>query len=124
MTSRTPTTLVIPTGLSFWQALQAGYLPPLQSEKYLDFVRSLPCAVSGSRPATAHHLVGHGLKPHGGKTSDLLAIPLHYTLHLPEFPNGLHHLGHRQWEKRFEDQRILALQTLVEAIYSGVIKVA
>lgn len=68
-------------------------------------------------------MVGHGLKPLGGKTTDFLAIPLHYSLHLPDFPNGLHHLGHKAWEQRFEDQRVLALMTLLEAIYSGVLKV-
>ncbi|WP_233357568.1 DUF968 domain-containing protein, partial [Vibrio cholerae] len=42
------------------------------SEKYLKFVRSLPCVNTGkTEGVVAHHLIGHGEGKMGGKTHDL-----------------------------------------------------
>jgi hypothetical protein len=53
-----------------------------RSEKYLDYVRSLPCAVGGcGHKAEPHHTEGGGV---GRKGSDLYAIPLcrmHHQAH-------------------------------------------
>lgn len=114
--------ILIPPGIPFWHALQYGYVPPIESETYLKWVRSLPCVITRQKPVDAHHIVGHGLKPVGGKVSDLLTIPLSPDLHRPDFPNGLHRLGHKEWERRYGDQRISVMETLVQAVYEGVIK--
>jgi hypothetical protein len=48
-----------------------------RSEKYLKFVRSLPCVVTGrTEGVVAHHLIGHGEGEMGGKTHDLFTMPL------------------------------------------------
>jgi hypothetical protein len=48
-----------------------------RSEKYLKFVRSLPCVVTGrTEGVVAHHLIGHGEGKMGGKTHDLFTMPL------------------------------------------------
>lgn len=121
MSRRSALNPIYPPNMSFWQAMQAGMVRPIESESYLSWVRTRPCVITG-RPATAHHMVGHGLKPNGGKTSDILAFPLCEEYHLPDYPNGLHHMGHKRWEMIHGDQRIYVMQTLVEAIYCGVLK--
>jgi hypothetical protein len=113
---------IIPPNMQFWYAIQTGYVSEWRSESYLAYVRNLPCAVTQkTRGVTAHHLVGHGLKGNGEKTSDMLTFPLVYDLHLPMYPEGLHQLGHEEWEKRFGDQRLFVFQTLVRAIYDGIL---
>ncbi len=106
----------------FWSAMLGGRVDIPRNEGYLNYVRSLPCAVTGrTRLVTAHHLVGHGLKGMGEKTSDFLSFPLVYDLHLPMYPEGLHRLGHKEWERRYGDQRVFVMQTLVRAIHDGVL---
>lgn len=115
--------LLYPPGLTFWQAVQKGMVPKLKSPAYLQFVSTLPCCVSGKRPVTVHHMVGHGLEGQGTKTSDLLAIPLAPEYHLPGYPEGIHAMGMRAWETKFDDQRIYVMQTLFEAVARGVLKI-
>ena len=112
-----------PPSMTFWQALQTGRVDVFTSEKYLDFVRGLPCVITGGK-AEAHHLVGHGLKPVGGKVNDLLTFPLAPRMHRPEYAGSLHHLSGAVWEKEHGDQRIYVMQTLVEAVLRGVLRVA
>lgn len=115
--------LLYPPTMTFWQALQAGYIDAWRSEKYLAFVRSLPSALSGQSPCVAHHLVGHGLKGKGGKVNDMLAFPLtepEHTRHAGAF----HVLGSAQWERAHGDQRIYVMQTIIEAIHRGVLEIA
>lgn len=104
--------------MSFWRALQAGLIPEWRSEKYLAWVRTLPSVLSGRSPCDAHHLVGHGLKGKGGKVSDMLVIPLTRDEH-----NELHAHGSAEWERNHDDQRIYVMQTLVESLHRGVLKV-
>jgi len=113
--------LLIPPGLSFWQAIQRGYLEPLNSPPYLAWVAELPCCVSSRKPVTVHHIVGHGLKAVGGKVSDFLTIPLAPELHLPDYPGGLHRLGHKAWEERHGSQLDFVARTLLQAVYEGVL---
>ena len=48
-----------------------------KSEKYLNFVRSLPCVVPGkTEGVVAHHLIGHGEGKMGANTHDLFIFPL------------------------------------------------
>lgn len=115
--------LLIPAGMFFWQAMLAGLVRPIEHEGYLRWVRSRPCVISG-KEADAHHLVGHSLKPVGGKVSDLLVFPLAPELHRPDYTEGLHRLGHKEWERRYGDQRIFVMQTLVEAAHRGVLRLS
>ena len=115
--------LLYPPGLTFWQALQKGMVPRIKSPAYLQFVSTLPCCVSGKRPVTVHHMVGHGCEGQGTKTSDLLAIPLAPEYHLPQFPEGIHAIGQHKWEERYGDQMVFVAQTLLEAVWRGVLKI-
>jgi len=115
---------ILPPGLTFWQGLQKGYVPLFDSPAYLGWVHSLPCCVTGSRRGvTVHHIVGHGLRGVGEKTSDLLAIPLVAELHLPDYPGGLHAItvGHKAWEARHGSQLEFSARTLLQAVYEGVL---
>lgn len=113
--------LIFPPQMTFWHAMQAGLIQPVESEDYLAWVRTRPCVLTGGK-ADAHHMVGHGLKPNGGKVSDLLTFPLAPKAHRPQFAGSLHHWGSTAWERQYGDQRVFVLQTLVEAIHRGVIK--
>lgn len=116
--------LLIPPGLSFWQALQRGYLrKPWHSRKYLAFVASLPCCITGRQPVTVHHIIGHGLEGQGTKTPDLLTIPLVAEYHLPQFPDGIHAIGREEWEALHGDQLVFVARTVLEAVYRGVLVV-
>ena len=112
--------LLFPPQMTFWQALQGGMIPAIESEAYLAWVRTLPSVISGRTGCVAHHLVGHGLKGKGVKVSDLLTMPLHPDEHT-DSRTALHVLGSPDWEQRNDDQRIYVLRTLVEAIYRGVL---
>lgn len=114
--------VLIPPGLTFWQGLQKGYVPLFECPRYLAYVATLPCCVSGRGGVTVHHIVGHGLKAIGGKTHDLLAIPLAADLHLPNYPDGLHTLGHKAWEARFGSQLEFSTRTLLQAVYDRVLR--
>lgn len=112
---------IIPAGMSFWRALQAGLVGDWRSPAYLAFVASLPCVITGA-PAHAHHLIGHGVRGTGKKTNDYLAFPLCPMLHT-DGPRAIHVVGCNTWEEQNGDQRIYVAQTLTEAIARGVLKV-
>lgn len=114
--------LLFPPQLTFWQALQGGLIEPKSSASYIHWLHGLPCAVSNTRKdITVHHIVGHGLKAKGGKTSDFLAIPLTAELHLPNYKTGLHCVGSVAWELAHGSQLIYSLQTLTRALHEGVL---
>lgn len=113
---------IYPPSLTFWQAMQKGYVRPIRCGAYLDYVRALPCVLCGGS-ACAHHLVGHGLKPVGGKVSDYLSFPLCNPHHSPQAAGSLHHLGHDEWERQHGDQRVYVFQTLVQAIHDRFIAI-
>ena len=56
---------------------------PWRNEKYLKWVRSLPCCFSGrTEDVQAHHLIGVGFGgTMGGKASDLFVMPLNAEVH-------------------------------------------
>lgn len=112
--------LLYPPSLTFWQALQKGMVPALKDAEYLAWVASRPCVITGDA-AHAHHLVGHGLKPVGGKVSDYLAFPLSPVLHQTG-AKALHVIGHKAWEELHESQLVYVAMTLTEAVYRGVIR--
>ncbi|EHZ2655979.1 DUF968 domain-containing protein [Vibrio vulnificus] len=87
------------------------------SEKYLKFVRSLPCVITGkTEGVVAHHLIGHGEGKMGGKTHDLFTMPLaadeHRRFH--DDPKG--------WEARHASQLFYVKQTIKSALEVGVLK--
>ncbi|WP_105901416.1 DUF968 domain-containing protein [Vibrio gangliei] len=90
------------------------------SEKYLKFVRSLPCVVTGSNgtdsdPIVAHHLIGHGEGKMGGKAHDLFTMPMLASVH-QEF-----HHDPKAWEAKHGSQLFFVKQTLKRALELGVI---
>lgn len=74
--------------------------------KYLEFVRSLPCCVSGVYEVEAHHIVGHGESVMGSKCSDYYTIPLSRELHAE-----LHQHGYRTWEDQHGSQIMYVMRT-------------
>lgn len=60
---------------------------PVKSSKYLAFIRTLPCVISGEMPVEAAHLSkaapewGHAGRGKGQKASDRWALPLSPRLH-------------------------------------------
>lgn len=107
--------------MTFWQALQGGYVPALQCEAYLSYLRTLPCVITGA-PAEPHHIVGHWMRGSGKRTSDFLAFPLAPELHRADYATGLHHMGHKAWEAQNGSQLEWAARTLLQAVYDGVLR--
>ncbi|WP_417536318.1 DUF968 domain-containing protein [Methylophaga sp.] len=90
------------------------------SEKYLKFVRSLPCCATGrhgtdSDPVVAHHLIGHGEGKMGGKAHDLFTMPMLASVH-QEF-----HHDPKAWEAKFGTQLFFVKQTLKRSLDLGCI---
>lgn len=109
---------LIPPGMSFWQACQAGIVRPMRSRPYLAYLHTLPCAVTGSRNITVHHVIGHGLKAMSSKTDDFLAFPLAAELH-QDGPSAIHVIGSKAWEPLYGSQLEFSLRTLLQAIREG-----
>lgn len=105
-----------PPDMTFAQAMRAGLVKPARDPRYLEYVAGLPCCITAQRPVTVHHIVGHGLKAAGGKTSDYLAIPLAPELH-QNGPMALHVLGHKAWEEIYGSQLEFSALTLLQAIH-------
>jgi len=88
----------------------------LKSKKYLNFVRTLPCVITGQYGVDAHHMIGHGQGGMGLKASDYFAFPLCRELH-----DELHRHGWVLWEQEHGSQWSYVAQTLHHAIEQGVI---
>ncbi|AGN34149.1 hypothetical protein VPPG_00024 [Vibrio phage VD1] len=87
-----------------------------QSEKYLKFVRSLPCVVTGNTEGVvAHHLILHGEGKLSGKAHDLFTFPLtaeeHRKFH--DDPKG--------WEAKHGSQLFYVKQTIKRALELGAV---
>ena len=82
-----------------------------KSEKYLKWIRTLPCAVCGA-PAEPHHL-RQGFAGIGQKSSDILTVPCCRTCH-EEFHQG----GFQELQLR------LTLRTIDMAFREGIVKCA
>ena len=83
----------------------------------MDWVRSLPCCVSGAPATDCHHVKIPGL---GGtsKTHDYFVIPLTREIH----QDG-HQSGWRSWEKKHQvSQCELLIRILDKAFREGVIE--
>ena len=85
-----------------------------RSKKYLDFVRSLPCAMCGRPADDPHHLIGVGGMGGTGTTApDWTAIPLCRGDH------GMMHSNPELWPDQWEH----IARTLGKAIDAGVLDV-
>jgi len=104
---------VIPAGMSFRQALRAGYLGKLQDRRYLDWVKGLPCCACHAPADDPHHLWSRGYNAHGSRSPDYWAIPLCRTCHdaLHRDVNG--------WEERHGAQIEHVALTLLQAVAEG-----
>lgn len=84
-----------------------------RSQRYLAFVRSLPCSRCGDQPSQAHHLKGTGnMSGAGLKAPDWASMPL-----CPRCHEEMHRspdLWARQWEA--------ISRTVGRAIETGVLK--
>lgn len=74
-----------------------------EDPEHLDAVRDLPCCICGSWPSEAHH-IRDGQVGTGQKAGDHEAINLCPACHRTG-ENAIHHLGTREWERRFGPQR-------------------
>jgi hypothetical protein len=73
-------------------------------KSHLAAIASLPCAICGARPVSVHHIRRFGEKRDNWKTS-----PLCYLHH--QGTEGIHHLGKKEWERRFITQEELINRT-------------
>lgn len=87
-------------------------------DKYLGFVRSLPCAICEDDTRTeAHHEKGNKRGGVGLKSHHIRAMPLCKDHHA-EF----HRIGHESFEKQYGiTQPEMICDTIERAVYQGVI---
>ncbi|EJS0370553.1 DUF968 domain-containing protein [Vibrio alginolyticus] len=86
-----------------------------ESEKYLSFVRKLPCRVCGKTAGISHHLIDHGEGKMGSKASDLFTIPL-CNEHHQELHRDVH-----SWECLHGDQLWHVKETIKKALIVGAV---
>lgn len=102
--------------LTYKQALQAGYVKPIRSKAYLQFVASLPCVCCGAEPAgDAHHVIDVGFGGMGTKASDLFTIPMCRGHHTELHKN----IG--EWEKVNGSQWMWVALTIHQGVTDGAI---
>ena len=93
------------------------------SKKYKDYVRSLPCCISGysGEEVAPHHVIGNSWLTGKGmakKGSDLTCIPIRQSLH-----NDLHNMGWKTFENLHNFSQLEAMiKTILQAEKDGVIK--
>jgi hypothetical protein len=90
-------------------------------EKYLKFIRSLPCVVTGRTGSdydqvVAHHLIGHGEGKMGGKAHDLFTFPMLSSEH-----QKFHH-DPKAWEEEHGTQLYYVKDTIKTALDLGAIQ--
>lgn len=91
---------------------------------YTDFVRRMPCCVSGyiGDEVDPHHIKGYSWLTDSGisfKGTDLLCIPLRHELH-----NELHNIGWKSFEEKYNISQLeqAVIQILIAEKY-GVISI-
>jgi len=96
----------------------------LKLSKYTNYVRTLPCCVSGyiGEEVQAHHIIGYNWlvgKAMGKKGSDLACIPLKHSIHME-----LHDIGWASFEKKHNISQVeMVIKTLLQAERDGVVRV-
>ena len=81
------------------------------SQKYLAFVKTLPCCHTGNYGVDAHHIIGIGMGKMGGKNHDITTMPLTREVH-----NEVHK-DPKAWP-----QTRWMIETQLKAIEAGVLK--
>ncbi len=90
------------------------------SKKYLDYVRSLPCCVSGyiGEEVVPHHIIGANWltgKCMSKKGSDLTVIPIRQSLH-----QELHDKGWVTFERKYNICQVeMVVKTILQAERDG-----
>lgn len=103
----------IPYGMTFEQALRAGYVGRIEDEKYLAFVRKLPCCCCGKPGEVAHHPIQIGFGGKSTKAPDYWAIPMTAGCH------SLLHFDIGTWEALNGSQEKHAMLTLTRYMLEG-----
>jgi len=91
--------------------------------KFKDYVRSLPCCVSGyiGEEVDPHHIKGYSWLTGSAwalKGSDLTCIPLRHDLH-----NELHNIGWASFEEKHNmNQLEVMIATILQAEKDGVVR--
>lgn len=108
---------IIPPGMSFRQAMLAGYVGRIESRRYMNWVKTLPCCSCGAPADDPHHIVDVGFKGMGTKVPDYWAIPVCRHCH-----DALH-ADVQAWEASKGSQFEHALLTLTQAIHESIISI-
>ena len=90
-------------------------IKPYRNKKYIDWVKSLPCCITGMPADDAHHLIGYGLGGMGTTASDCFTIPLTRYMHTQL------HLDSRAWEDIHGSQVDYCIETLHRAMEEKII---
>ena len=88
-------------------------MKPYRSKKYREWIKALPCCVTGNQADDPHHISGFGLSGMGMTPSDYFAIPLCRRLH-----TDLHSQGIDRWHDLYGSQAYFLADTLQLAIDS------
>lgn len=86
-----------------------------QSEKYLKFVRSLPCRQCGQTAGIAHHLIQHGEGKMGGKAHDIFTFAL-CNEHHQELHRGVDTWEHKHGSQLWHVKETVKLAFGMEAL--------
>ena len=85
-------------------------LPITKNDEYLDFIRSMPCCVTGVMGSVvAHHVRSLGSAGIGVKPTDYLAVPLVAEIHMK-----LHNVGEAEFWEDICDPRDIIIACIVE----------
>lgn len=108
---------IIPPGVTFEQALRAGYTGRIECPRYIAWIKTLPCDTCGAPgPSDPSHL-DNAFKGMGTKSPDTMAIPQ---------CRGCHDAYERGQEDRHvsvHDRMARAALYLTQAIFEGVLEV-
>ncbi len=87
---------------------------PARDRKYLNWVKTLNCCVTGMPADDPHHVKGHAL---GGTStaSDLFAMPMTRDIH-----TRFHSMGWKSFEKSHGSQIVFIAKTMGIAVKEGV----
>lgn len=84
--------------------------------KYMAWVKTLPCCISGMPSDDAHHIQGHGFSG-SGKPSDIFVFPMTRVEH-----TNFHNIGYTEWEMRYGLQSTYVMKTIKEGVAHGILK--
>ena len=88
---------------------------PTRDKKYLKWVKSLKCCVTGFQADDPHHIIGHGQSGMATKASDLFTMPMTRQVH-----TTLHSHGYKTFEDCHGSQWDHVLDTMIKAVKEGV----